>query len=353
MRPQSSVGFGETFLQAQECGQSYVWNSYWSKGNAGTHFEETRGARIRSRFRSINAHAERVRLKLRWIGYFAKIQEHHCGAYSQQGSAYKRGGRSIRSRSKSFRDSAITRRNVCCSIAWKSLRRPRIFLWVGQPSKTTVDQGGKTIVCKTDNFVPLVVPRLSTCSGSNSSSTSTSQDLSSTSPAQERSDELATRELCGSPSKTKKITRGMAVEMRMTVCEIFLNGWMSFTDNPEDTEVHAPAHISQDSDSERPTKVVSKSRKHSIYTHFPKDRNCEVCLRTQITRALCRRSTGEALPRAKTLVTWWRQIIRSSTKDVNLETIAGTLSWCKFLPLNGFNPNRAKQNLHMRRKKTY
>ena len=63
--------------------------------------------------------------------------------------------------------------------------------------------------------------------------------------------------------------------------------------------MQAPAHISQDSDSERPTKVVSKSRKHSIYTHFPKDRNCEVCLRTRMTRAPCRRRTGEALPRAE------------------------------------------------------
>ena len=35
-------------------------------------------------------------------------------------------------------------------------------------------------------------------------STSTSQDLSSTSPAQERSDEQAPREWCGSPSETKK-----------------------------------------------------------------------------------------------------------------------------------------------------
>ena len=42
----------------------------------------------------------------------------------------------------------------------------------------------KTILCKTDNFVPLVVPGLSSSSGSNSSSTSTSQDLSSTCPAQ-------------------------------------------------------------------------------------------------------------------------------------------------------------------------
>ena len=73
--------------------------------------------------------------------------------------------------------------------------------------------------------------------------------------------------------------------MRTTVCDIFLNGLEDFTGNPEDTEVLAPALISQDSDSERPAKVVSKSRKHSIHTHLPKDRNCEVCLRTQMTRA--------------------------------------------------------------------
>ena len=69
-----------------------------------------------------------------------------------------------------------------------------------------------------------------------------------------------------------------------------------FTDNLEDTEVLAPARISHDSDSESPTKVSSK--KHSIFTHFPKDRNCEVCLRTKMTRAPCRRRTGEAVPRA-------------------------------------------------------
>ena len=87
----------------------------------------------------------------------------------------------------------------------------------------------KTIVCKTDNFVPLVVPGLSTSSRSNSSSTSASQDLSTTRPAQERSDELAPREWCGLLSKNpqQKIKRGMAVGMRTTVGEIFLNGWKS------------------------------------------------------------------------------------------------------------------------------
>ena len=63
--------------------------------------------------------------------------------------------------------------------------------------------------------------------------------------------------------------------------------------------MHASAQSSQNSASERSTKVVSKSRKHSIYPHFPKDRNGEVCLRTQKTRAPCRRRTGEALPRAE------------------------------------------------------
>ena len=38
--------------------------------------------------------------------------------------------------------------------------------------------------------------------------------------------------------------------------------------------------------------------KHSVYTHFHQDRNCEICKRTKITRAPCRRRKGEAVPRA-------------------------------------------------------
>ena len=78
------------------------------------------------------------------------------------------------------------------------------------------------------------------------------------------------------------------------------SGW-PFTDNLEDTKVPASAHISQDSSSECPATVASKSRKHSVHTHFPKDRNSDICLRTKITRALCRRRTGEAVPRAEKL----------------------------------------------------
>ena len=45
-----------------------------------------------------------------------------------------------------------------------------------------------------------------------------------------------------------------------------------------------------------PGSVVAK---HSVYTHFPKDRNCEACKRTRMSRDPCRRRTGEAVLRAE------------------------------------------------------
>ena len=75
--------------------------------------------------------------------------------------------------------------------------------------------------------------------------------------------------------------------------------WLEeFTDNLEDTEMPAPAHISHDTDSERPTKVASK--KHRIFTHLPKDGNCDICMRTKITGAPCRKRTADAVHRAET-----------------------------------------------------
>ena len=168
----------------------------------------------------------------------------------------------------------------------------------GQKARLT--KHGKTLICKTDNFVPLVVRGLSTSSGASSSSTSPPQDLSSTSPAQERSDEAAlgnlVRDKHQNPKQHQKMDDNRDADDRLR----HLPEWLEeFADNLEDTEVHAPAHISQDSDSQRPAKVVSKSRKHSIYSHCPRDRNCEVCLRTKLRRAPCRRRPGEALHRAK------------------------------------------------------
>ena len=76
--------------------------------------------------------------------------------------------------------------------------------------------------------------------------------------------------------------------------------WLEpFTENLKDTETLAPAQVSQDSDSERTTKVAEKSMMHTTFTHFPKSRDCDACFRTKITRAPCRRRTGEVLPRGE------------------------------------------------------
>ena len=68
---------------------------------------------------------------------------------------------------------------------------------------------------------------------------------------------------------------------------------------------HRDSHAS--SSHEASLEPISKRRedlcKQSVYTHFPKDRNCGICQRTKITRAPCRRRNGGAVPRAENLVT--------------------------------------------------
>ena len=58
------------------------------------------------------------------------------------------------------------------------------------------------------------------------------------------------------------------------------------------------ASSSHEASLEPPTKRREDLGKHNVHTHFPKDRNCEICKRTKITRAPCRRRNGEAVPRA-------------------------------------------------------
>ena len=46
-------------------------------------------------------------------------------------------------------------------------------------------------------------------------------------------------------------------------------------------------------------KVELGSGKHSVYTHFPKDPNCDICLQTKITMASCRRRAGTVVRKAE------------------------------------------------------
>ena len=81
--------------------------------------------------------------------------------------------------------------------------------------------------------------------------------------------------------------------------QIHTTRWQTSRSGERSSEMAAPTYISQDSESEHPTKVAT--RKHRIDTHFPQNRNCQICKRINITWAPCRRRTGEALPRAEKL----------------------------------------------------
>ena len=61
---------------------------------------------------------------------------------------------------------------------------------------------------------------------------------------------------------------------------------------------HRDSHASSSREPSLPTRSADLG-KHSVETHFPKDRNCEICQRTEITRAPCRRRIGGAVLRAE------------------------------------------------------
>ena len=149
-----------------------------------------------------------------------------------------------------------------------------------------------------DNFEPLLVPGLSTNSGSNSSSTSPSLDLSSSSSSTvpERSDGTAPGSWCDiSKNNQKKMMIG---KNRTTVCEIFGSGWRSSqiiwkTQNCLHPETVLGTQI------RKIQRKWNQEQRSTIFSHFPQDRNCEICLRIKMTMASCRKRTGEALPRAR------------------------------------------------------
>ena len=142
------------------------------------------------------------------------------------------------------------------------------------------------------NYVPIVVPGLST--GSSSSTTSTSptslpQNLtvgdSTPSPATIRRRSTRSRvwgNQLHDSEQTEDETEDIDFVLRNRLQD--LPEWLEdFTESPLDEGVSAlrntPASTSRESDQELSRKVVSDKR--SIFTHFPKDRHCEVISQDQ------------------------------------------------------------------------
>ena len=112
-------------------------------------------------------------------------------------------------------------------------------------------------------------------------------------------------ELLNKPSKNPKPNENEDHErVRRDPCHSDIPEWLQeFRENLVDDRVpeRRDSHASSSHEvSLEPTPTRSEDLgKHSVYTHFPKDRNCEICQRTEITRAPCRRRNGRVVPRAE------------------------------------------------------
>ena len=127
--------------------------------------------------------------------------------------------------------------------------------------------------------------------------------------------------------------------------------WLQeFRENLVDDEipVHGDSHAS--SSHEVSLEPIFKRRedlgKHSVYAHFPKDRNCEICKRTKIARAPCRRRNGGTVPRAENfgdLITADQKVLSDNCESRNNHRYAVVV---QDLANNGSRHIRAKQKLH-------
>ena len=92
---------------------------------------------------------------------------------------------------------------------------------------------------------------------------------------------------------------------------------------PEHRDSHASS--SHEVSSEPTSKRSEDLGKLSVCTHFPKDRNCEICQRTKITRAPCRKRNGGAVPRADNfgdLISADHKVLSESCESRNIHRYA-------------------------------
>ena len=93
--------------------------------------------------------------------------------------------------------------------------------------------------------------------------------------------------------------------------------------------------------------------KHSVCAHFPKDRNCEICQRTNSTRAPCRRRIGGAVPRAEflsDLITAYQKVLSESCESRNNHRDAIVVQdlatqWIQVIPVQNKNVTRNTKEL--------
>ena len=209
------------------------------------------------------------------------------------------------------------------------------YEWInGQ--KPHLIKDGIRIICNTENFVPIVVRGLSssslhlinftdtyetgesffiffiltffTYSRQNSGPQREDAPNSDISPVQClnsvdcRSGQLDETQANQNPKTNKKET---TIARRNPLCSdnSEIPEWLQeFRENLVDVEIPLQGGSHASSSHEVSLELIAKRREdlgnHSVYAHFPQDHDCEICKRTKITRAPCRRRNGEAVLRA-------------------------------------------------------
>ena len=201
--------------------------------------------------------------------------------------------------------------------------------WITGQKRHLIKDGIR-IIFNTENFVPNVVPGLSSSSSGSSSTlrtpmkqeTHSSSSASSSSPTEgdvsvREKEDVTNSDISpvpvsklvddgsGQPDKIiqKPNKKETTIERRNSSDSEIPEWLQEFSENLVDDEIPLQGGSHASSSHEVSLESTTKRRedlgKHRVYTHFPKDRNCEICKRTKITRAPCRRRNGEAVPRAE------------------------------------------------------
>ena len=189
-----------------------------------------------------------------------------------------------------------------CSYEWINGQKPHLI------------KDGIRIICSTENFVPIVVPGLSSLSSGSSSTSKTpskqeshSSSSSSSSSSSPTVSEIQTRErkdatkndtspvqvsnsICdrsGRPDDTQankihqnQIKTKTTIEQGNSLNSEIPEWLQEFRGNLVDDEIPLQGGSHASSSHEASLEPIFKRRedlgKHSVYTHFPKDRNCEI-----------------------------------------------------------------------------
>ena len=254
-------------------------------------------------------------------------------------------------------------------------------------------KNGIRIICNTENFVPIVVPGLSSSSSGSSSTSRTpmkqesrSSSSSSSSPSSPTVGEIPVREredvtnsdispvpvsqlvddrsvrpdetqANKNPKTNKKET---TIERGDPLCsdDSEIPEWLQeFRENLVDDEIplQGGSHASSSHKSSLGPKFKRREDlgKHNVHTHFPKDRNCEICKRTKITRAPCRRRKGEAVPRADNfgdLITTDHKVLSDNCESRNNHRYAVVVQdlatqWIQAYPCKNKNSQETQRSL--------